>query len=38
MAIIKNGVKGTVSGKAGSVVFVLKKTGNYLRSLCRVKK
>ena len=38
MAIIKNGVNGTVSGKAGSVVFVLTKTGNYVRSLPRVKK
>ncbi|ULT28386.1 hypothetical protein KUH03_18555 [Sphingobacterium sp. E70] len=37
MAIIKNGVNGTVSGKAGSVVFVLTKTGNYVRSLPRVK-
>lgn len=36
MAIIKNGVNGTVSGKAGSVVFVLTKTGNYVRSLPRV--
>ncbi|OOG16849.1 hypothetical protein BWD42_18720 [Sphingobacterium sp. CZ-UAM] len=38
MAIIKNGVNGTVSGKAGSVVFVLTKTGNYVRALPRVKK
>lgn len=38
MAVIKNGVNGTVSGKAGSVVFVLTKTGNYVRSLPRVKK
>ena len=38
MAIIKNGVNGAVSGKAGSVVFVLTKTGNYVRSLPRVKK
>ncbi|WP_312333557.1 DUF6266 family protein [Sphingobacterium sp.] len=38
MAIIKNGVNGTVSGKAGSVVFVSTKTGNYVRSLPRVKK
>lgn len=38
MAIIKNGINGTVSGKAGSVVFVLTKTGNYVRSLPRVKK
>ncbi|MND62782.1 DUF6266 family protein [Sphingobacterium sp. GVS05A] len=38
MAIIKNGVNGTVSGKAGSVVFVLTKTGNYVRSLPRIKK
>ncbi|WP_037526558.1 hypothetical protein, partial [Sphingobacterium sp. IITKGP-BTPF85] len=38
MAIIKNGVNGTVSGKAGSVVFVLTKTGNYVHSLPRVKK
>jgi hypothetical protein len=38
MAIIKNGVNGTVSGKAGSVVFVLTKTGNYVRSLPNVKK
>jgi len=38
MAIIKNGVNGAVSGKAGSVVFVSTKTGNYVRSLPRVKK
>jgi len=38
MAIIKNGVNGTVSGKAGPVVFVSTKTGNYVRSLPRVKK
>jgi len=38
MAIVKNGVNGTVSGKAGSVVFVSTKTGNYVRSLPRVKK
>ncbi|QQT55868.1 hypothetical protein I6I98_11655 [Sphingobacterium multivorum] len=38
MAIIKNGVNGTVSGKAGSVVFVSTKTGNYVRSLPSVKK
>ncbi|WP_448138187.1 DUF6266 family protein [Sphingobacterium siyangense] len=38
MAIIKNGVNGTVSGKAGSVVFVSTKTGNYVRSLPRVKR
>jgi hypothetical protein len=38
MAIIKNGINGAVSGKAGSVVFVLTKTGNYVRSLPRVKK
>jgi hypothetical protein len=38
MAIIKKGVNGTVSGKAGSVVFVLTKTGNYVRSLPCVKK
>jgi hypothetical protein len=38
MAIIKNGVNGTVSGKAGSVVFVSTKTGNYVRSLPRVQK
>ncbi|MFU1858932.1 DUF6266 family protein [Sphingobacterium sp. NGMCC 1.201703] len=38
MAIIKNGVNGTVSGKAGSVVFVLTKTGNYVRALPRIKK
>lgn len=38
MAIIKNGVNGSVSGKAGSVVFVSTKAGNYVRSLPRVKK
>ncbi|KKO91641.1 hypothetical protein AAW12_09885 [Sphingobacterium sp. Ag1] len=38
MAIVKNGVNGTVSGKAGSVVFVSTKTGNYVRSLPRVRK
>ncbi|WP_411973827.1 DUF6266 family protein [Sphingobacterium sp. Lzh-3] len=38
MAIIKNGINGTVSGKAGPVVFVSTKTGNYVRSLPRVKK
>ncbi|MGJ1435804.1 DUF6266 family protein [Sphingobacterium multivorum] len=38
MAIIKNGVNGTVSGKAGSVVFVSTNTGNYVRSLPSVKK
>ena len=38
MAMIKNGVNGTVSGKAGSVVFVSTKTGNFVRSLPRVKK
>jgi len=38
MAIIKNGVNGTVSGKAGSVVFVQTKAGNYVRSLPRLKK
>lgn len=38
MAIIRNGVNGTVSGKAGSVVFVQTKNGNYVRSLPRLKK
>lgn len=37
MAIIKNGVNGTVSEKAGYVVFVSTKTANYVRSLPSVK-
>ncbi len=36
MAIIKNGANGSVSGKAGSVVFVQTKQGNYVRSLPRI--
>lgn len=38
MAIIKNGINGSVSGKAGPSVFVVTKRGNYVRSLPRKKK
>jgi len=38
MAIIRNGVNGSVSGKAGSVVFVHTMQGNYVRSLPKSKK
>ncbi len=38
MAIIRNGANGSVSGKAGSVVFVQTKQGNYVRGLPQIKK
>lgn len=38
MAIVKNGVNGSVSGKVGSVVFCKWKDKNYVRSRPRIKK